>query len=253
MHVPPKHPARAPLLVLLHGYGIDHVRLDQGLGASALADAHGFLLALPDGTVDASGKRFWNATDACCDFHDVAVDDVAYLDAILDDALARYPVDPARIYVGGYSNGGFMAHRYGCERAERVAGVVSFAGVPWKDAGRCKPSVPLSVLQVHGDADDIVAYSGAAAAAAGGGATRERLIQAAYPGARETVAMWARLDGCGPAETHDDGRDETLHYGGCAGGAAVDLWTRHKGGHVLNLTRSDLDRAWGFLAEHVRR
>jgi polyhydroxybutyrate depolymerase len=247
MHVPPRHPGHAPLLVFLHGYGDDHVGVAQWLGAEALADRHDFLLALPDGTLDASGKRFWNATDACCNFHFVPVDDVAYLDAVIDDAIARYPVDPARVYVAGYSNGGFMAHRYACDRAERVAGVVSFAGAVWKDASRCKPSVPVSVLEVHGDADPRVRYEGAEATAA-----KDALLRQAYPGAKESIATWARLDGCGTAETSDDGRDERVRYA-CAGGSGVELWTRHKGTHILKLTPADMDGAWSFLAAHSRR
>jgi polyhydroxybutyrate depolymerase len=130
MRAPASHAATAPLLVLLHGYGSDHANVATHLGIAPLADSHGFYVALPDGTPDRDGARFWNASDACCDFDNLAVDDVAYLDAILDDALARYPIDPARIYVAGFSNGGFMAHRYACDRASRVTAVVSFAGEP---------------------------------------------------------------------------------------------------------------------------
>ena len=105
--------------------------------------------------------RFWNASDACCNFHGLAVDDVAYLDAILDDATRRAPVDPARIYIAGYSNGGFMAHRYACERAARLAAIAAFSGDPWKDATLCKPTragerAPGS----RRDADEVVPYAG---------------------------------------------------------------------------------------------
>ena len=44
-----------------------------------LARRRGLVLVAPDGTLDPRGHRFWNATDACCDFFDHPVDDVAYL------------------------------------------------------------------------------------------------------------------------------------------------------------------------------
>jgi polyhydroxybutyrate depolymerase len=252
VHVPAVHEGRAPLLVLMHGYGSDHANVEQHLGVDALADAHGVYVALPDGTRDPSGARFWNASDACCNFHQMPVDDVAYLDAILDDAFAHYPIDPTRVYVAGFSNGGFMAHRYACERAERIAAAVSFAGDPWKDASRCKPRVPVSILEVHGDADDIVPYAG--------GQVSDRVLPASakihppvFPAVRDGIAMWAHLDGCADPARTDDAREETLVYAPCAAGTEVQLWTRHAQPHVLSWSRADSERMWGFLAAHARK
>jgi len=252
MRAPASHAATAPLLVLLHGYGSDHANVATHLGIAPLADSHGFYVALPDGTPDRDGARFWNASDACCDFDDLAVDDVAYLDAILDDALARYPIDPARIYVAGFSNGGFMAHRYACDRASRVTAVVSFAGEPWKDATKCVPTIPVSVLQVQGDADEVVLY--------GGGRPSDGRLRGAkfaragvFPGAREAAAMWGTKDGCPEPSRTDDPREETLRYGPCKEGSAVELWTRHGERHVLSWSPADGERMWTFLAAHTRR
>ena len=61
--------AHRPLLIFLHGYGGDHAEAASRFGINALADAHGIYVALPDGTLDPDGRRFWNANDACCDFH----------------------------------------------------------------------------------------------------------------------------------------------------------------------------------------
>lgn len=252
MHVPARHDERAPLVVLLHGFGGDHAEIAGAFGAEALADEHGFYLALPDGTRDPSGARFWNASDACCNFHDLAVDDVAYLDAILDDAVARYPIDPTRMYVAGFSNGGFMAHRYACERAARVAAVASFSGDPWKDASLCKPGVPVSVLAVHGDADEVVPYGGARLYDVPAFHSPEFARAGAFPAAKDGIAMWARLDGCRAPTTTDDGREEDLRYGACAAGTEVQLWTRHGATHSLGLQRGDMERVWSFLAAHTR-
>ena len=249
MHEPLHHDARAPLLIFLHGYGGDHAEAARSFGIEALADAHGVYVALPDGTPDPDGRRFWNADDACCDFHALPVDDVAYLDAIFTDALARYPIDPARLYVAGYSNGGFMAHRYACDRAERVAAVASFAGEPWNDASMCKPSVPVSVLQVHGDADEVVAYGGASA----GHARRGSPLRGATPSAKDGIAMWSVKDRCAEKTVTDDARVEKTRYAGCADGTDVALWTLHGETHQLDAARVDIEGVWGFLSAHARR
>jgi len=249
VHAPATHDARAPLLVLLHGYGDSHAPLETALGMDALADEHGFYVALPDGTPDSKGMRFWNATDACCDFESLPVDDVAYLDAIVDDAIARYPIDAARVYVAGFSNGGYMAHRYACDRAERVAAVASFSGAGWLDGAKCAPRAPVSVLEIHGDADPIVRYAGGDTSA-----VFPHAKGAAYPGARATIEAWAKRESCAPTPTRsDDGREEDTKFASCASGADVELRTLHGAEHRLPLTTGDLERVWSFLSKHARR
>ena len=178
-----RHPA--PLVVLLHSYTSNGQAQADYFGLPALADKAGFLLATPDGTRDIMGDRFWNATDACCDWFHSGVDDVAYIDTVIDEIAARHSVDPARVFLVGHSNGAFMSHRYACERADRVAAIVTLAGMQWKDQSQCRPSSPVSVLQVHGRDDGNIEYEGGTSSNG-----------ASYPGALETVDDWAYHNGC---------------------------------------------------------
>jgi polyhydroxybutyrate depolymerase len=180
--VPPGYSGQPlPLVILLHGYSGSGQAMDDYLNMSSIAATRTFLLVTPDGTVDAAGYRYWNATDACCAANaPVPADDVAYLTAVIEDVTFRYSVDPQRVYIIGHSNGGFMAHRMACDRASRVAAIVSIAGAQWSYLPYCQPSEPVSVLQVHGTADTTILYDG------GPG----------YPGARTTVADWATLNRC---------------------------------------------------------
>lgn len=237
----------APLLVLLHGYSASGLVQDLYFGMRPFADAQGILYAYPDGTPDSGGKRFWNATPACCDFEHRGIDDVAYLDAVIGDMSARYNVDRKRVYLAGHSNGGFMAYRLACERAARIAAIVSLAGAMDKDASRCQPSEPVAVLQVHGDQDGSVPY---------GGGPNE-------PSARESVADWAKRDGCSdrtdtssPPLDLDKGipGPETTaeKWTGCHPGGAAELWTIHGGTHIPNLQPTWAATIYGFLAAHPK-
>ena len=244
-----KHPV--PLVVLLHGYTSNGATQAGYFGLLTEADKAGFLLAYPDGTRDRLGNRFWNATDACCDFFHSGVDDVAYLDAVIAEISARYPVDPARVYVVGHSNGAFMAHRYACDRASRVAAIVTLAGMTWKDQSHCPAGSPVSVLHVHGRNDMTIDYQG--------GATPE----GAYPGAVETVDDWAGKDGCTGAlavtgrkldldrSIPGDETDEAA-WSGCPSGVSVTLWTIEGGGHVPAFNGNWAPALWGFLAAHPK-
>jgi polyhydroxybutyrate depolymerase len=90
-HLPPAYDASrpAPLLLLLHGYSSRGEAVDGYFGMRAAADAHGFVYATPDGTLDGQGNRFWNATDACCNFDRSGVDDVAFLSGIISEIQAK--------------------------------------------------------------------------------------------------------------------------------------------------------------------
>ena len=69
---------------------------------------------------------------------------------------------------------------------------MSLAGAAWKDDTKCRPREPVSVLQVHGDADAIVHY---------GGGLLFDLPGHGYPGALQTASTFALKDRCTGALT----------------------------------------------------
>ncbi len=231
-----------PLVLLLHGYGVNAGLQDVYFALSPDVEELGFVLLMPEGTTDADGLQFWNATEACCDFGDTGVDDVGYLSSIVDEVSAAIPIDPARVVVLGHSNGGFMAYRLACERPDRFPAIASLAGSTGWDARDCAADRPIAVLQMHGDADTDVLYPG---------------VSGFYPSADETVARFADLAGCegtleeGPADYDSavEGDETTVvAHQDCVGD--VRLWRMEGSGHIPIPTaryHEDL-RAW-LLAE----
>ncbi len=258
LHVPPGLDASRPaqLVVSLHGYGAPSGEAHaQSLGLDRLADQQGFLLAMPDGTKDSSGNRFWNASDACCDFEHTGVDDVAYIGQLMDDVAAKHRVDRNRIFVIGHSNGGFLAHRLACEMSGRLAGAISIAGAGPKDPSTCKPIAPVSVLEIHGDADAIIKP--------GGGRVFDRPMPE-YPSMRATIAMWVEKDACSPGaqpapagfdfdDSVPDVDTQPYSYTNCKDGVTVDLWEERGGSHLPHPSRAGLTALGGWMTQHVRR
>ncbi len=241
-----------PLVVILHGYGADGFFQEDYLGFAALVESEGILIIAPDGTIDATGQRFWNATPACCDFAGTGVDDVGYIRGLIADIRHDYNVDPQRIYLVGHSNGAFMAHRMACEDAHDVAAIVSLAGATFKDATACKPSEPVSVLDIHGDADTDVLYQGG------------QIGAAAYPSELETMAHWQVYDHCTPGLVTDPmsldldfqlpgNETEVQRFNGCARGTDVELWTIHGGAHIPSLSKRFRTYAWQWLSDHPKQ
>jgi len=156
-------------------------------------------------------------------------------------------VDPRRVYVLGHSNGAFMAHRLACDRAGRVRAIVALNGAGPSDPSSCRPEAPVGVLEVHGDADDLILYEG--------GTTSRG---AAYPSAEDTVRGWAERNGCagglvdGPSKDLDTSLDgaETRARAmtGCPAGGSVDLWTMQGGVHIPSLGASWAAEVWAYLS-----
>ncbi len=239
----------APLLVLLHGYGVDGPLEDAYLGVSRQAATRGLYVLLPNGTTDATGKRFWNAP-ACCDFGATGVDDVAYLRDLVDEAIAARPIDPDRVYFFGHSNGGFMSYHLGCVLSDRIAAIAVLAGADGTDPASCTPSRPISVLHLHGTADPTIPYTGGT------------IGLGTFPGAVASVGPWASRAGCDPTptagtpvdlETTLAGAETTPSiFGGCDAGLDVQLLSIEGGSHIPSFGSTAIGPAvldW-LLAHH---
>jgi len=237
-----------PLVMLLHGYGASSRLQDAYFGLSRAARARGFLLLLPEGTTDSTGKQYWNATPGCCAFAGTDVDDVSYLRGLITDVKDVYNVDAARVYLVGHSNGGFMSYRMACDAGDEITAIVSLAGGGFVDESLCAPTLGVSVLQIQGTADATVDYG-------------PSMIG---PGAVASVERWASRDGCDasmPASgaTMDldtslagEETDVVTYPMGCDAGLTAELWTINGGGHIPVLPTDIADRLYDWLSAHSR-
>lgn len=253
VHIPASYePARpAPLVVALHGYTSNAKELETYLRLTPESDRRGFVYAYPDGSTDDRGDRFWNATDACCNFSSPKPDDSRYLSDLISTIQGSYRIDRARVYLIGHSNGGFMAFRMACDHADQVTAIVSLNGASWNDTARCRPSESVSVLAIHSSTDETVAFSGG------------DIDGVAYPSAATTVAQWLGYDRCTEAGRDAPALDlvtdlpanETsvrTYVQGCAGGSTVQAWTINGGTHVPKLGPAFAPAVTGFLLSRAK-
>lgn len=194
--------------------------VDQTAGITGFDDvgaAHEAIVVYPQGL-----GGTWNA-GICCGFAmHTQVDDLAFIQALLDKVERTYRVDHARVYVVGISNGAILAYSLACSMAGRFVAIASVAGTMALAA--CHPSAPLSVLEIHGTNDVLVPYQGGPL----------------YPEPRETIpsapavaAAWASLDNCRGASSQSmQGLVTTETWSNCGDATTVRLVTIQGGTHV---------------------
>lgn len=223
VHVPPSYDPMVPtpLVFCIHGLGQTAVLFCVvGAAMHETSDANGFIMVMPNGY-----QNSWNAGTCCGGASTERLDDVALFRKIFEEVGKHVNVDLDRVYATGLSNGGYMSYRLACEAADiftavapgaAAIGINSIGGGtnPDSDFTECKPSRPISVLDMHGTADPLVPYSLAA----------------------PTMMHMAEQDGCGTtthaAEQPASGGDTScVSYDGCPAGIELTACRVEEGGH----------------------
>lgn len=237
-----KKPALRPLVVLMHGHSGSAAQLLGQRRTTAplsrwldIADRDDVLLAAPEGAKGSDDKQGWNDCRADADSNP-RTDDVGLVRDIIDRAVAQYRADPARVYVMGMSNGGFMTFRLAIEMPDRLA-AVAVVSASMAAVSECNaPVKPVSLLVIAGDADPLVPF--------GGGdvriwSTRSRGsalgVEKAVNGWRELAKLPERL-AVVTTFAHDEQSGDTsakrIKWGADPKQVQVELIVVHNGGHV---------------------
>jgi len=143
-----------PVVLNLHGYGSNGAQQALVSEMNDVADTANFLVVYPEGTLDATFTTFWNAN------YGATVDDIGFLNALLDTLISNYNIDTNRIYSTGYSNGAIMSNTLACA-TNRFAAIAGVAGtMSYLQKSICNPTSQIPVMHIHGTADAVVAYTG---------------------------------------------------------------------------------------------
>ena len=221
-----------PVVVVLHGAGASgSLYLDRN-GWAEKAERERFIAVAPDGLPAApdlpmsfdKNPRVWNTGQLRPDSPRARIDDVAFIDQMLDEVARRASIDSQRVYLAGHSNGAGMAFRLATERSERFAALAAVASHCWvRDP---KPRRPIPTLYLVGTEDPIVPLAGGDVVMPWGGTQTK-------PAVALTLFTWAQALGCATEPTtlsnHDGVRIE--HYRPGPGGAALTAYFLEGHGH----------------------
>jgi polyhydroxybutyrate depolymerase len=226
LHVPASYDPQTPvpLLLMLHGRGGDGERISALTSFSDMADEQNFIVLYPDGI-----DNQWNYVKDVPGYSSMTQDDTGFLLALLDEISGQYSIDDKRVYVAGFSNGGFMTQRLACDAPERFAAFASVSAAGFGGMVElCQTPLPLSILFIHGTADGVIPWQGL---------VRGNSYMLAP--VTETLAFWASYSGCDgditdmaiPQQGNSPETSVKLFSVGCSKDNEVLLYAVQGGGH----------------------
>jgi polyhydroxybutyrate depolymerase len=238
----------APMVLNFHGYTSNAFQQMFYGDFRAIADTAGFLLVIPDGTLDDTGTTYWNSGWGG------TVDDIGFTSALIDQIAASYTVNLNRVYSTGMSNGGFMSYTLACSLSNRIAAIASVTGS--MNVGQdltCNAQHPTPVMEIHGTADATVPYEG-------GG------FMEAIP---NVLNYWVNFNNCNATPVITDVPNTILSdgctamhyfYAGGSSGVDVEHYKVIDGGHTwpgsmfnIGVTNNDFNaskKIWQFFLQY---
>jgi len=270
VHVPARYDgiAPTPLVIILHGEGSTATNCMRETGWAIKSDLAGFLAAFPEAMTPDPTKparyfgnpQTWNDGSGRFTRGLEEVDDIGFIEAMLDDMRDQYNVDKRRVYVTGFSNGASMAFQLGVELSDRIAAIAPVAGYLWLKNPKLEN--PVSVLYIVGTADPLVPLKGGEVRLPGGRVETR-------PPVTGSPAGWAKALGC-PLEPKPLRTKEGVSavvYGPGREGSEVVFYTVEGLGHtwpggkrllperIAGPTTDKLranDVIWEFFHKHVK-
>ncbi|GAB3039167.1 CE1 family esterase [Bowmanella dokdonensis] len=231
----PANTANAPILIGLHGAPGSPNELNAYLHVTDMAASEGYLVALPFG----AGNWGWSSQ---IENDGILSKDSQFMQALVDDLVEKHQGDRSRVFVLGYSAGGFMAYQLACEIPEQFAGLISIAGQIRGTIENCQPATGVAIHHIHGLSDLDVPFEGRADGIAS---------------VQETMTHFAQINRCAnntedwqeAGLTTDNKAANTAAYQGCLN--QLKLTTIERTGHRPAFEMTVLHNLIGaFISEH---
>jgi polyhydroxybutyrate depolymerase len=224
---PPGWDGKSPLpaTVFFHGWQSTGLTFAEDPGFTAAFAAEGVMLVLPDG-VDKTWAHGGSPSSAR--------DELAFMDEVRADLLARWPIDPDRLLVTGFSQGGSMVWDLACHRGRDYRAFAAVSGAFWEPLPERCEGGPVDLLHIHGTDDGVVPMVGRPI----GDRWRQGDVLAG-------MAVLRDADGCpaAPARTEAAAGLACEVWDGCSSGRELRL-CRHEGGHLMPKGWVQLAHTW---------
>lgn len=266
-----------PVVVLLHGRPSNAASMALISGMNDVAATNNFIAVYPEGLDNEWNAQFDVAGGSISltgQRSTLPQDDVGFLKTLMSDLAVDFNIDRSRLYLGGFSNGGFMTQRMACSAGDTFAAFAEVGSALYVELARlCQRSPPTPIMFMHGSADPSVPITGVQLVNPQGGEPIRITLSV-----QDTVAAFARRNHCDARGTSttfaESGRSPGTHVvrftpHGCDEGADIDYYLINGGGHTwpgadeavmpaesFGLTNQDFrasEKIWEFFSAHTLR
>ena len=144
----------SPIVFNLHGgSGTAEEQMNYVSDMRNISDNENFILVYPQAHSDSNGIPIWNLGGVNSKATDV--DDVGFISHLINKISEFYSVDRERVYVAGFSNGGYLSFELACKLSTEIAAFASVAGHMFIDTyNDCLPTHPTPFLSINGTEDN---------------------------------------------------------------------------------------------------
>lgn len=152
-----------PVVLMFHGGGGTAQGAIRETSWIEMAEKEGFLVVFPEGMPPnpalpssfSGNPQRWNDGS---DRFNLDVDDVAFVQKIIEDLDTDFSMDANRIFATGFSNGASMAFRVGVELSGAFAAIGPVAGALWLEGFTLDE--PVSLIYITGTEDTLNPLAG---------------------------------------------------------------------------------------------
>lgn len=248
-----------PLIVALHGYGDSPRLIEQYSNLSRKADKEKFIVVYPYGAInDLNKKRSWNAGSCCGEALNKNLDDVLFINNLVEEIEKKYKINSKKIYLTGFSNGGLLVHKIASEKPDKFAAVAVIAG---SIGGKSRekdpyytipiPKKPIPILIMHGKKDGSVIYEGGP----------NKLGNASFTSFNDSASFWIKNNKAYKKEVIENKIIIHESFIKTTNGARVELYSVKQSSHVwfggimefknnlMGKSISATDTIWAFFKD----
>jgi polyhydroxybutyrate depolymerase len=230
--LPPAADGPSPAVLFLHGWGGDGKGTLTNRGMVDALIARGYAVIAVDGSPrEGRTGRGWNFR---ADHQ--GRDDVAFADAVADDAAIRFGLDRDRMVLAGFSVGGSMVSYTACATPDAFSAFAPISGSFWRPhPAAC--TGPVRLFHIHGWTDGTVPLEGRRIRSAG--IQQGDVFQA--------MEIWRAANGC--TKPNPDGFDtigdtQLRRWDeSCAPGSSL-VMALHPDGHKIPAGWADMMLDW---------
>lgn len=245
-----------PLVFVFHGGGGNPESAEEMSGFSEKADKEGFIVVYPFGSGPLKTKLLtWNTWDCCGYANKKNIDDVSFIEEIIERLTLKYNIEQKQIYATGISNGGMMCYLLACRLPKYFAAVAPVAASMFDDVV-CEPSDEVSMIIFNSVDDQYVPYNG--------GIGEKSITEVEKMAVDDVVKFWQEKFNCALLDKKDFDNYKRIIFRNF-NGKEIILYRLMEGGHswpggkrvrlfldkpIQNLNATDL--IWEFFSVHKK-